>query len=696
MNEVKLVVTAQNRSKSELAAPKKQLTEIEKSAMGVQKSAARMNDELANGFRKAGGTTAVEESLTKLSKSADDAFDGLKDRFTKATKDMEDAATVKIKAEVDKDRFKSSLDGLGGFDFDIGSGLGPKLAAAFGKGIDLAGAGAKGAASFVSGLSEGVKGQHPAVQAAVYGSLAVAVAAAAPLAGGALAGGIIAGFGAGIGGLGIVAAAQNEKIKENYSNLWASITADMQSRSTVMEGVLERSAGRAQTISKQTGSSFEKAFDRLAPGVERLFDGALRSVSAFGPYLDRLASGASAVFSDLGSRLPGIVDEMAGAFADLADTVGENPEALGDFIATIGEFVEAGAAVLETLTVMHEGNKMFLGLLSKPFEWVGLKDVESDVKGTTGAMTELSKVAAETRLDPLTASFEALSKAESETARWADEIRVRYERLLGISPMFEESVQGVNDRIRGLLDDFSKTGAAADGFGKDLVNADGTINTLTANGSKLQDALTDLRGNFTDMAGSVKELESRGLSHADAVARVNEQYAIQSQRLLDNHAKFGLTRDQMGKVLEAAGLISGKKMDMWVALDTRQFYGELPSLLATRTLYIEPRLTSTGIGVGAPKLSGPNKAHAAGGISSGGWATVGEHGPERVRLPGGSMVYPNTSSPALLAQQGGGSGGAVQPIQVNLVLDGKVLATQLINPLKGVVRVRGGDHSVFG
>ncbi len=43
---------------------------------------------------------------------------------------------------------------------------------------------------------------------------------------------------------------------------------------------------------------------------------------------------------------------------------------------------------------------------------------------------------------------------------------------------------------------------------------------------------------------------------------------------------------------------------------------------------------------------------------------------------------------------GGGFGGA--PMTIVLELDGKQLAAVIVDPLKGVVRKRGGDQGVFG
>lgn len=71
---------------------------------------------------------------------------------------------------------------------------------------------------------------------------------------------------------------------------------------------------------------------------------------------------------------------------------------------------------------------------------------------------------------------------------------------------------------------------------------------------------------------------------------------------------------------------------------------------------------------------------------------VGEHGPELADLPTGTMIKSNPDTQRILA---GGSGGQPMIIQQTITLDGRVLATQLFNPLQGEIRKRGGDPSVL-
>lgn len=78
---------------------------------------------------------------------------------------------------------------------------------------------------------------------------------------------------------------------------------------------------------------------------------------------------------------------------------------------------------------------------------------------------------------------------------------------------------------------------------------------------------------------------------------------------------------------------------------------------------------------------------ASGGtIAQGGFAIVGERGPEPVWLPGGAQVFPNS--------QMGAMGSGVQPIIVQAVLqvDGRMMATGLLPHLTTAIRQATGVH----
>lgn len=98
--------------------------------------------------------------------------------------------------------------------------------------------------------------------------------------------------------------------------------------------------------------------------------------------------------------------------------------------------------------------------------------------------------------------------------------------------------------------------------------------------------------------------------------------------------------------------------------------------------------------IGAIKASGGVTGMAAAGGPRTGLTWVGEHGPELVNVPAGSRVYSNPDSMRMLAGQNSQS----QPILVQLVLDGYVLAQKMLDPTRDMVdrRFGGSVQAAYG
>jgi len=101
-------------------------------------------------------------------------------------------------------------------------------------------------------------------------------------------------------------------------------------------------------------------------------------------------------------------------------------------------------------------------------------------------------------------------------------------------------------------------------------------------------------------------------------------------------------------------------------------------------------------GVGAilsRRAAGGISGAASGGIRNG-MTWVGEHGPELVQLPAGSSVKSNPDSMRMAGQSTRGGG----PLLVQLLLDGRVLAQQLLDPQREIVNSRFGGNvqSAYG
>lgn len=682
MNEVKIVVTGQYRPSGAVAALKKDLADIAKYAKELEKAAAKSSSDLDNGFKKAGNSADMaKEAVKKLGAAADDAFDGLRDKVDAAFKAAEEERIVKVKAEFDKNRLKNSLDGLGGFDIDITKGIGPKIAAAFGKaidfagkGVDLAQAGMKGASSFVSGLGDGLKAQHPAVQGAVYATIAAAVATAAPFVGGVLAGGIVAGFGAGIGGLGIVAAAQNGKVRESFSNMWAGVVADTQARSGVIEAVLIRTAGRAQTAWEQTGHVLTSAFAKVSPGLETLFDGLLRSLQRFAPALEPMASAASAVFGDLGKRLPGIIGEIADSFTGLAASVEKNPEALGDFIAVVGEFVEIGADVLAWMNNIYEGHKMMLDQLKTPFEWLGMDKTGDSFKRAEKSILDIAKIPPGP-MQALQQAITAIGEAGDDTAKKVDAVRQALDLLNGNTPDYTEALASAAEAVSAMDGAFKDVDDRAKGFGKTLLDSAGAFDVTNENGRKLYSQVRDVQESFSGMATAVADGQMSREQFINDAGRMRD-------RLNETWQQAGLSKDQIAALNHQYGLTPDQISTMVRLLGAADAEATLNQLARARTamVYITQQISTYGgyVGTAGPQQTFHDRPSAHGGavarFAHGGMpggrsnAVVNDWGSqshgEAIRLPQGSTVIPAAMTRSMESRWGtdrgaGGGGGAL-------------------------------------
>jgi hypothetical protein len=710
VNEVKLVVTGQYRPSGAVDKAKKDLAELAKFAAQAERVAKGLNEELDTGAKKAAKSTdAAKEAIKKLGKETDDAFDKLKAKMEESFKAAEEERVIKVKAEYDKQRLKNSFDSFT-FDVDISSGLGPKLAAAYGKisdtigkGIDLTKAGAKGAWSFVTGLSDGLAEQHPAVKAAVYGTLALAAAQAAPFIGGTLAGGIVAGFAGGIGALGVVAAAQNGKVRKSFSDVWSNIVEDVQARSGSIEAVLLRTAGRIQTGWNNAGHRLTSAFNDVAPGLEKLFDGLIRSGDRLSESFGPLAKAGSALFGDLGERLPGIIGEMSDSFIGLAESVEKAPRALGDFIAFAGETVEVVVDVVSWLNKAYDMYAKMFEQLGKPLEWVGLKD-GSEAAGKLGkSMLDIAEIP-EGPMQSLKLAIAAIGEASEDSAKKVDAVRQALDLLNGQTPDYTEGLAEAAEAVSALDGAFKSTEAQAAGLGKRLLDAQGAFDVTNENGRKLYANVRDVQAAFGDMAAAVADGQmSREQFIADAGRmrdRLNDtwrQAGLNEEQIAALNHQYSLTPDQLATLVRLIG-----------AADAEQ---QMRNLARAReaVIYIRQQVSTYGGWVGS--VNGQtvfhDRAHggivskaAAGGVRPSNvvvndWGAT-EHG-EAIRLPQGSTVIPASMTRSMESRwgtdRGAGQGGL---LQVNLVLDGRVLATQLIDPMKGEVRGRGGQPEVFG
>lgn len=158
----------------------------------------------------------------------------------------------------------------------------------------------------------------------------------------------------------------------------------------------------------------------------------------------------------------------------------------------------------------------------------------------------------------LNSAFQTLASTENDVATKGTAMQTILDQLTGRAPSHEEAVQSINDTLRQLGEEFTSGANKADGWGKALLNSDGTVNTFTKNGSALQDSLVTLQKGFADTGASVDELVRGGMSLDAATAQVNNELTTQRNRFIDVATHMGLTKTQAEELANKYGLLPGE------------------------------------------------------------------------------------------------------------------------------------------
>ncbi|WP_399932169.1 phage tail tape measure protein [Streptomyces kanamyceticus] len=111
------------------------------------------------------------------------------------------------------------------------------------------------------------------------------------------------------------------------------------------------------------------------------------------------------------------------------------------------------------------------------------------------------------------------------------------------------SVSDASDALKGGVDH-------AQGYGKSLLNMDGSLSTVTRNGQKLYDLLQGLSTNSADAAlAAYQYAEASGKSVPEALKAAQAQMATARESALSTAEGFGLSAEQAARLADSAGLV---------------------------------------------------------------------------------------------------------------------------------------------
>lgn len=312
----------------------------------------------------------------------------LKIRFDGDTKDL--AAATKI-AEQEVSKFsKSVAKSIEGSGDTGGKGFFGKVMSW----VSQLGSGMTDAASSMgSGLAKGIQ-SNPYVGAAIAAAILTVAIVLMPAIGMALGGAMVLGFGAGIVGLGLVFAAQSDKIKSGFTALKDHIVSTMKAISKPLEPVWETILSAARRTFDFFSPLLAQAFKDLAPHLSSFFNNLFKGFESFGPALKPISDAFGALLDAIGPELPGWMKKISDSIISISNSVKDNPQGFSDMIGFFFDMTAFALGVVNALVKVYNWFTIDLpAALTVAKEWVVLKwnEMVDFLKGIGFAISELGR-----------------------------------------------------------------------------------------------------------------------------------------------------------------------------------------------------------------------------------------------------------------------------------------------------------------
>lgn len=179
-----------------------------------------------------------------------------------------------------------------------------------------------------SAISEAFSGAFQLVaKNAIILTVAVAAAFAAFPVIGAVAGtGLVLGFGGAIAGVGILAAAQSERVKTAFSGLADHIITEMSSIAAPLEGTLVSVAHDITQAFDNMAPTFEDVFTQMSQSLTSFSDDFFDAFQNLEPAVQPLTDAFTDLLDSIGPRLDGFFTDVADSVTHLSDVISADPE----------------------------------------------------------------------------------------------------------------------------------------------------------------------------------------------------------------------------------------------------------------------------------------------------------------------------------------------------------------------------------
>lgn len=527
--------------------------------------------------------------------------------------------------------------------------------------------------------------------------LIAAAAAAAPLAGAALATGVVFAFGAGLAGLGLVAASKLKGVQKQMKSFKKFMSGFMKDIGKPMVGAFTSMLSNARRVLKGFEPVLKKAFKvNINPAMERFFTNLGTAFKNLEPAIKPLSKAFADLMDALGPKLPGIFEQISNAIIAIANTISSNPDLFANIITGLLELIPLALNIANALAKAYAAFSKFIG--SKDM-WQNLLDILSPINALMDHLGGAKKI-----FDDIGGFFKGLGKMKvpkmslgslgitDNASKVIDKVKGN---LKALGKKVWRAVLAAKNNITATVNNAKKLLKRFAGASyRAVLRAKNNVAATVANAKKLAQrfaratyrAVLRAKNSIGGAVASAKKL-ARSFANAAYRATLRARSAVGGAVSAARNACRRFARASYRAVLSATNAV-------WNAVQSAINMGRnWASRVFTATLNVVKSFSPFEHGgvVGGGMATG-GVARAASGGNRGASVLVGEHGPEMVNLPGGSRVRSNPDTRRLLSQGGGGG-----VMVVELRIGEKALGDIIIDPLRKTVRAKGGDvQAVLG
>jgi hypothetical protein len=559
-------------------------------------------------------------------------------------------------------------------------------------------------------------------------------------------------FGAGLAGLGLVAAWHLKSVQKEFGQFKKFLSGFMKDIGKPFEETWANIFNVAGNGLKKLQPILKGVFkDFVAPAVTSFVTKLGEAFSKLAPAIRPVAKAFSLLLGSIGKGLPGIFKGIADALSGMAGTISKNPDLFAGFITGMLKVVEGGLKVIDFLAklfgkfadFLHTKNPfeamaaalspvlailMHLGKAGDVFRAIGdaaktigphIQNMFDKIKEKAGPI--LDKIGKQVK-DELVPAFVDFMKAVAPLAGKLADI---------FTPTVVSAITDILDALSGLVDVLSGGLEIASGlFSGNWGRMWDGIKDVAKGGAKEAKAALESILNITTFGHGDKVIKftlkaidlassaihrvasaARGIKNktvklaqsgaAAVVSAVSRVVAIirrfVGKRVGIHQAGAEAALHAVERVISAIKRFVGKAVKVRASVfglgGVLSLIGAI-SRVVSKTVSIGARifgLATGGIVGGQGMATGGVVGHAAEGGPRSNLTLVGERGAELVNLPRGSRVIPHGQSMQQLAGLGGGGGGASV---IEIHSGGSRLDDLLLEVLRNSIRVKGGNVQV--